>query len=74
MSVWRRAGILAAMQRDALSVLQHVFGYHDFRGEQRAIIDNLIDGDEVVLRYSAPGTAGGRITLGEVSGRVLPAR
>ena len=34
----------------------------------------LNDGDEVVLRYSAPGTGGGRITLGEVSGRVLPAR
>ncbi len=34
----------------------------------------LDDGDEVVLRYSAPGTGGGRITLGEVSGRVLPAR
>ncbi len=34
----------------------------------------LADGDEVVLRYSAPGTGGGRITLGEVSGRVLPAR
>ena len=34
----------------------------------------LEDGDEVVLRYSAPGTAGGRITLGEVSGRIEPAR
>lgn len=34
----------------------------------------LEDGQEVVLRYSAPGTAGGRITLGEVSGRVEPAR
>ena len=34
----------------------------------------LADGDEVVLRYSAPGTAGGRITLGEVQGQVLPAR
>jgi fumarylacetoacetase len=33
----------------------------------------LEDGDEVVLRASAPGTAGGRITLGEVSGRILPA-
>lgn len=33
----------------------------------------LHDGDEVVLRYSAPGTAGGRITLGEVAGRVEPA-
>ncbi len=34
----------------------------------------LEDGDEVVLRYSAPGTAGGRITLGEVVGRIEPAR
>jgi fumarylacetoacetase len=34
----------------------------------------LEDGDEVVLRYSAPGIDGGRITLGEVSGRVVPAR
>jgi len=33
----------------------------------------LRDGDEVVLRYTAPGTAGGRLTLGEVSGRILPA-
>jgi len=34
----------------------------------------LQDGDEVTLRYSAPGTGGGRITLGEVTGRVDPAR
>jgi fumarylacetoacetase len=34
----------------------------------------LEDDDEVVLRYSAPGTGGGRITLGEVAGRVEPAR
>ena len=34
----------------------------------------LADGDEVTLRYSAPGTAGGRIALGEVTGRVEPAR
>ena len=34
----------------------------------------LEDGDDVVLRYSAPGPAGGRITLGEVTGRVEPAR
>ncbi len=33
----------------------------------------LEDGDEVVLRYSAPSASGGRITLGEVAGRVLPA-
>jgi len=34
----------------------------------------LEDGDVVTLRASAPGTGGGRITLGEVTGRILPAR
>ena len=34
----------------------------------------LEDGDEVVLRYTAPGTGGGRIGLGEVTGRIEPAR
>ncbi|MDQ4051523.1 MAG: fumarylacetoacetase [Actinomycetota bacterium] len=34
----------------------------------------LEDGDEVVLRYSAPSTGGGRITLGQVAGRIEPAR
>ena len=34
----------------------------------------LEDGDAVVLRYSAPGTGGGRITLGEVAGTIEPAR
>ena len=34
----------------------------------------LEDGDEVVLRYTAPGTSGGRIALGEVTGVVEPAR
>jgi fumarylacetoacetase len=33
----------------------------------------LEDGDEVVLRYTAPGTGGGRIALGEVRGRIEPA-
>jgi fumarylacetoacetase len=36
-------------------------------GEESAFLD---DGDRVVLRYSAPGTGGGRITLGEVAGEV----
>ena len=33
----------------------------------------LEDGDEVTLSASAPGALGGRITLGEVTGRILPA-
>ena len=40
-------------------------------GRERTFLE---DGDEVVLRYSAPGTGGGRIALGEVTGRVAPAR
>ncbi len=40
-------------------------------GRERTFLE---DGDEVTLRYSAPGTNGGRITLGEVTGRILPAR
>ncbi|GAA2379335.1 MULTISPECIES: fumarylacetoacetase [Streptomyces] len=40
-------------------------------GEERAF---LADGDEVTLTAWAPGPDGARIGLGEVSGRVLPAR
>jgi fumarylacetoacetase len=40
-------------------------------GRERTFLE---DGDEVVLRYTAPGTSGGRIALGEVVGRVVPAR
>jgi fumarylacetoacetase len=32
----------------------------------------LEDGDEVVLRYTAPSTSGGRLALGEVRGTILP--
>ena len=28
----------------------------------------------MMLRYTAPGTGGGRIALGEVTGRIEPAR
>jgi fumarylacetoacetase len=43
----------------------------EFWGDGRTFLE---DGDEVVLRYTAPGTAGGRIALGEVSGVIEPAR
>jgi fumarylacetoacetase len=33
----------------------------------------LVDGDEVVIRGSAPGTDGSPVSLGEVRGAVLPA-
>ncbi len=34
----------------------------------------LEDGDEVTLRATAPGPDGGTVALGEVAGRILPAR
>ena len=40
-------------------------------GRERTFLE---DGDVVTLRASAPGAAGGRITLGEVAGRILPAQ
>jgi fumarylacetoacetase len=40
-------------------------------GRERTFLE---DGDQVTLRYTAPGTSGGRISLGEVTGRILPAR
>jgi fumarylacetoacetase len=39
-------------------------------GRERTFLE---DGDEVVLRATAPGALGGRIALGEVSGRIEPA-
>jgi len=43
----------------------------DLFGAGRSFLE---DGDSVVLRYTAPGTGGGRIALGEVAGRIVPAR
>jgi fumarylacetoacetase len=40
-------------------------------GQARTFLE---DGDEVTLRATAPAIGGGRLDLGEVSGRVLPAR
>jgi len=39
-------------------------------GEERSFLE---DGDEVTIRATAPGARGGRIALGEVTGKVLPA-
>ncbi|EKF73967.1 ATP-dependent DNA helicase RecQ [Alcanivorax hongdengensis A-11-3] len=43
------------MQSDAHSVLEHVFGYHQFRGEQQAIIDTLIQGDDALVLMPTGG-------------------
>jgi fumarylacetoacetase len=41
------------------------------KGESRSF---LVDGDTVTITATAPGTAGGRIALGEVTGLIRPAR
>jgi fumarylacetoacetase len=41
------------------------------KGEQRTF---LVDGDEVIITATAPGSSGGRIGFGEVRGKILPAR
>ncbi len=48
-------GILPAMQSNAHSVLEHVFGYHQFRGEQQTIIDTLIQGDDALVLMPTGG-------------------
>jgi fumarylacetoacetase len=53
------------------SFLELSWGGKEPLGDGRTFLE---DGDEVVLRYTAPGTGGGRIALGEVAGRVEPAR
>ena len=47
-------------------------GKEPFRaaGQERTFLE---DGDEVTIRATAPGSRGGRIALGEVTGRIVPA-
>jgi fumarylacetoacetase len=53
------------------SFLELSWGGKEPFGDGRTFLE---DGDEVTLRYAGPGTGGGRITLGEVTGRIEPAR
>ena len=53
------------------SFLELCWGGHEPMDGGRTFLE---DGDEVVLRYSAPGAGGGRISLGDVVGRIEPAR
>jgi fumarylacetoacetase len=55
------------------SLLELSWGWREPYGVGEVGRTSLEDGDEVVLRYTAPGTGGGRIALGEVAGRVVPA-
>ncbi len=53
------------------SFLELSWGGREPFGDGRTFLE---DGDVVTLRATAPGSLGGRISLGEVTGTVLPAR
>ena len=57
------------MQSDAHSVLQHVFGYHQFRGEQQAVIDTLIQGNDALVLMP---TGGGKSLCYQIPALVRP--
>jgi fumarylacetoacetase len=66
------SGTISGAQRDQRgSLLELSWGGSEPLPGGRTFLE---DDDEVVLSYSAPGTDGGRITLGEVRGRIEPAR
>jgi fumarylacetoacetase len=66
------SGTISGAERDQRgSFLELSWGGKEPFGDDRTFLQ---DGDQVVLRYTAPGTGGGRIALGEVAGTVLPAR
>ena len=65
------SGTISGDERDQRgSFLELSWGGQEPFGDGRTFLE---DGDVVTLRASAPGALGGRITLGEVTGRVLPA-
>ncbi len=66
------SGTISGPERDQRgSFLELSWGSKEPFGDGRTFLE---DGDEVVLRYTAPGTGGGRIALGEVAGQIEPAR
>ncbi|HEU5456270.1 MAG TPA: fumarylacetoacetase [Nocardioides sp.] len=65
------SGTISGAEREQRgSFLELSWGGKEPFGDGRSFLE---DGDEVVLRYTAPGSAGGRIALGEVAGTVVPA-
>ncbi len=65
------SGTVSGAEREQRgSFLELSWGGKEPFGDGRSFLE---DGDEVVLRYTAPGSAGGRIALGEVAGTVVPA-
>lgn len=60
---------LAAADNRATAVLRRVFGHADFRGQQRAVVDHLIDGGDAVVLMP---TGGGKSLCYQVPALVRP--
>ncbi len=66
------SGTVSGPERDQRgSLLELSWGGKEPLADGRTFLE---DGDTVTLRYTAPGTGGGRIGLGEVTGTVTPPR
>ncbi len=66
------SGTVSGAERDQRgSFLELSWGGKEPFADGRTFLE---DGDTVTLRYTAPGTGGGRISLGEVTGTIQPAR
>lgn len=70
------SGTVSGPQEDQRGCLLELTwgGQHPFELGDGTTRSFLEDGDEVVLRATAPSPSGSRLALGEVRGRVLPAR
>jgi fumarylacetoacetase len=66
------SGTISGPERDQRGCLLELSwgGSEPFGAARRTFLE---DGDEVTLRATAPGALGGRIALGEVTGRIQPA-
>jgi fumarylacetoacetase len=65
------SGTISGDERDQRgSFLELSWGGTEPFADGRTFLD---DGDQVTLRATAPGALGGRIALGEVTGRITPA-
>ncbi|MGI8899764.1 MAG: fumarylacetoacetase [Nocardioides sp.] len=69
------SGTVSGPERDQRgSLLELSWGGTEPFGPPSASRTFLQDGDSVTIRATAPGTGGGRIALGDVTGTILPAR
>ena len=64
---------MASEEKLTLHLAEAIAASDPLRDKEAVTVARTEDGDVVTLRATAPGTDGGRIGLGEVTGRILPA-